>query len=395
MATTKKRNVSKSPSNKKKQSTKVNSTKKRNTNPKKTVKNSNVSKARKSNQQKKSNSESIKNPEIKIEKKIENVSIDNKKKSHPSVYVLLVLLIVIVLLGMQVIILIKESVAFNYNKVVEAEPIMSDNKIYDYNYCINEFSNNLSDNINNKINEINEYIKKYNVYVKYEDLKTGFSYGYREDEPLYGASLIKLVDALYLIDKDIDLNDTIKYTNNYRRAGSVNMNDEKINSLISLKKLMEYSITLSDNTAHIMLIDYIGKNNLKEYGHSLGAINILNSSDEFGSQSASDMIIYLKKAYELSEKENGKLLIDYMKNYYQNNLYLSAVNNVAHKYGAYNEYYHDVGIVYDFNPYVIAVLTKEGNNGNVIKEIHQKIYELHQLYYQEMMDICNNKVYNG
>ena len=34
-------------------------------------------------------------------------------------------------------------------------------------------------------------------------------------------------------------------------------------------------------------------------------------------------------------------------------------DKVAHKFGNYYRYYHDAGIIYDDNPYILVVLTKD------------------------------------
>ena len=51
------------------------------------------------------------------------------------------------------------------------------------------------------------------------------------------------------------------------------------------------------------------------------------------------------------------------------------------KYGYYDVYYHDVGIVYSDNPYIIVVLTKHGKGDykNIVSDISKKIYELNKI----------------
>ena len=272
-------------------------------------------------------------------------------------------LIILVVLTSMILIISQVDVDMNSNTNKITTKKERKKETSNYNDCLKEkySEDELNDTLKNKINEVNEYVKQYNVYVKYEDLTTNFSYGYRENESLYGASLIKIVDAIYLLDNDIDLNQTKKYTSNYKRSYSYGMDHEKINSDVKLNTLLEYALTLSDNSAHEMLY-------------------------------AQDMSIYLKRAYELfASKPNGEMIKSYMLNYYQNNLYLNDVNNVAHKYGSYNSYYHDVGIVYDEKPYTIAILTQHGYNEDIIRGIHAKIKELHDVYQNERIKYCQNK----
>lgn len=268
-----------------------------------------------------------------------------------------------------------------------------------------EFSDeDLTQDLNEKIEEINTYIdKNYNASVVYEDVSTGFKYAYNEDTIYYGASLIKLVEVMYIFDEaergNIDINETITYTSNYKKTYSVGMEKHKIGDEVSLKELISYAIMYSDNSAHFMLIDYIGKENLKKYGKSLGAKYTLYGTDTFGSQTAFDTNIYLEHAYEIIENndEYGPLLKEYMMNTYYNSLYLTDEenNNVAHKYGWYSYYYHDIGIVYESRPYLISILTLHGrdNYEDVVKDIHEKVNELHNFFYENRKDACMIEIY--
>jgi beta-lactamase class A len=281
-------------------------------------------------------------------------------------------------------------------------------KLAAYNACLSkEYDDSeLSDELTDKINEIDVYIKtNYYASVVYEDVNTGFSYKYNEDDVYYGASLIKIVEAEYLFDKaaagEIDINDTIKYTSKYVADYSDGMSKRTIGEDVTIKDLISYAIMYSDNSAHFMLSDYIGVSNLRSYGQALGAKNILTGGDTFGNQSASDTNIYLHHAYEIinSGSEYGKLLKEYMTNTYYNSLYLTDEedNNVAHKYGWYSNYYHDIGIVYEDYPYYVSILTNHGKGDykTVVNNIHKKINELHHLFYEQREQSCHLEVYGS
>lgn len=247
-------------------------------------------------------------------------------------------------------------------------------------------------------NELNFVLENYNVSVYYEDLNSGFDYKYNENEVIYGASLIKLVDALYLYDNDIDFNNTMKYESKYIKASSKGMDSRTVGEEVSLLDLMKYSLTVSDNTAHVMLVDYIGYNNLRDYGRSLGASAILNGvgGEKYGNQTANDTNIYLKRAYEIMTEENdGNYLREFMSNDYQNHLLLDNKVDVAHKYGSYSSYFHNIGIVFDENPYTISILTHHGNGNykEIIKNIHKKINEIHLTFRDNRKTLCYKEIY--
>ena len=52
-----------------------------------------------------------------------------------------------------------------------------------------------------------------------------------------------------------------------------------------------------------------------------------------------------------------------------------------HKYGYYGAYFHDVGIIYSDNPYLVVILTKHGNGNfqSVVKDLSKKMYEFNKI----------------
>ena len=52
-----------------------------------------------------------------------------------------------------------------------------------------------------------------------------------------------------------------------------------------------------------------------------------------------------------------------------------------HKYGYYGSYYHDVGIVYADDPYIVVILTKHGNGNfkSIVQDLSKKIYGLNKI----------------
>lgn len=335
--------------------------------------------------------------------------VKKKRRVKKKVLVYVIMLIILYL----IILFFKYKTALN-NKNYQSKILnfvnnnLSIEREKSYNECIaKEYTkSDMTDEIKNKIEEIDKYIKKnYEASVYYEDINTGFKYTYNENTVYYGASLIKLVEAMYIFDEaekgNIDINDTLTYKSKYIEAYSDGMEKHKIGDDVSIKELISYAIMYSDNSAHFMLSDYIGTDNLKAYGKKLGAKYTLYGTDTFGSQTAYDTNIYLKHANEIIEnsKEYGPLLKQYMMNTYYNSLYLTDKdsNNVAHKYGWYSYYYHDIGIVYETRPYYISILTLHGNDDyeKVVRNIHKKVNELHHLYYKNRQQVCKDKIYGN
>ncbi len=276
-----------------------------------------------------------------------------------------------------------------------------------YNSCLNrEYSEEtLSEDVKNKMNELTSYLSEtYEVSVKYEDLSSGFVYTYNSDKVYYAASTIKSLDALYIYTKaaqgEISLDETMEYTAKYKWSSSKEMSKLAYGTKVTLRDLVKYAVVVSDNSAHQMLVSYIGRNNLKEFGQSLGAKNTLVGADNFGSIDVNDAIIYMKAVNDFIN--NNETLGEELKSYFvqaeQNDLELPDYGiEAAHKYGQYSYYYHDIGIVYDDSPYVVAILTLEGGSNfeEKVKDINKHIYEMHKFYNDKKKELCDVEVYGN
>lgn len=217
-------------------------------------------------------------------------------------------------------------------------------------------TNNKKDYIRNLENYIKD--KNYNVSLGYVNLNTGYTYLYNQNVVYYGASLVKTVDALYVYEK-------------------MNFNE-------NVRKKVEKAISVSDNTSHIELVDMIGINNLRSYGRSLGAKDFLTRSnnDYFGNTTVKDQIAVWKYLYQfVNNNSKGKELRQYFINSYCNYLLFDGIPTTMHKYGYYDIYYHDVGIVYADDPYIVVILTKHGNDNfkSIVQDLSKKIYGLNMI----------------
>ena len=319
-------------------------------------------------------------------------------------------------LGVIIFLVIISAFLLSYYELDDIKGLLPVNKTYlkeierkqkeDYETCLKEpfKEEELTIDLVNKENEINEFIKNknYQASFKYEDLTTNFTYSYDASKIYYGCSLIKLVDAIYLINKailgEIDLDkETVVYKASYKKDSSLEMDKRHIGEAISLRDLITYAITVSDNTAHMMLIDYIGFNNLKSYGQSLGAKVILSGGDKYGNQTANDTNIYLKEAYRIitENAEYGPFLKEIMGNNNRNAFNTEDIK-IYHKYGSWSIYYHDIGLNLDIeNPYAISILTlHEGRNyQEVVQNIHAKVKELHDMFNENRKKTCYAQVY--
>ena len=239
-----------------------------------------------------------------------------------------------------------EDSSRNKNSITRVVTVEKKNESITKNNQDNTPTYNLNDPIVKYIKEHN-----YNVSIGYYNLETGKEYLYQENKIYYGASLIKTLDAIYLHDKNL-VNDTIK-------------------------PYISKAISISDNEAHQYLVNYIGKDNLKNYGIHLGAKNTLTSGDYYyGNTTVKDQLVYIKKLYDITK--NNEELKSFFVNDYGNYIKINDLITM-HKYGYYGQYYHDVGIIFDNNPYIIVILTNHGNDNKkeIINDLSNLMYKYH------------------
>lgn len=237
--------------------------------------------------------------------------------------------------------------------------------------------------------------------IYFEDLNNDYSLTLNVDTIYYNASIIKLFDAAYIIDNKIDLNDTITFTQEYRNlAKEEGLLKYELNTEISIKDILYYLISVSENASHRMLTDYIGVDNLKNYAKkTLGITLTITDSDRFGYMNVTSTNTLLKHIYKLLENDNEytTLLKDAMNNNYYNALNFDDITYL-HKYGYYSEYFHDIGIYNSFNPYTISIFTLYGNPDTgaleKVNNISKEIYNIYKTNLNEKEEYCYNLAYN-
>jgi len=317
------------------------------------------------------------------------------------------LILIILLLGG-----IGYSVYFGYNYIIEAkeererieEQERQDELKRLYNACLREEvrDREITPELIAYQNSMTNYFRTYMVGVSYKDLVTGFSFDFQENEVFYGASLIKLLAGLYIYEKafneELDLDEMVEYKQQHRRGHSLKMREYSFGDEVSLRNLVDYAVSVSDNTAHFMLVDYIGFRNLQQYGQAMGAQHTLVGIDNYGSMSAEDAGIYLAHLYEFIQKSGklGEELKSFMDNDYYNFLGLEDRDITAfHKYGLHDVFFHNIGLIYNGSPYAISILTHHGkrNYENVIRSIHERINNFHNMFFENRQNACRIRIY--
>ncbi|MFB5195068.1 serine hydrolase [Neobacillus sp. KR4-4] len=215
--------------------------------------------------------------------------------------------------------------------------------------------------------ELNKYIKKSGgvVMLQYQDLVTGESFQIKGKTSTRAASTIKLPLALYIMEQaakgKINLNQKLKYKSYHYYGGSGVIQKDKVGTYYTIRDLVKKAMIYSDNIAFIMLKERVGQQNFIKYMKSVGGKYAY--PDGRNLTSAKDLTIYAKRLYQFSNRSPlGKELVGYLKKTVYNTTISRGIKGtpVAHKVGMIpmDRIYNDAAIVYDKNPYVLAIMTR-------------------------------------
>ena len=219
------------------------------------------------------------------------------------------------------------------------------------------------------IAKLDELIAKLgnNVGIAYQDLTNGITVTYNAAKQFQSCSTIKVPYCKALLESGISLDEQVNITKFYMDAapeeGHLNAGD--LNKQFSVKKLIENSIKLSDNTAYMNLILKYGRYVFNSMQYKKGINYLLYDEYYFSMASASEMMKSYKDVYDYSlTDENGKWLIDLMTHTSFNKQISAALGSkytVAHKYGSDQETnsYSDCAICYAERPFVLCIFTEQ------------------------------------
>lgn len=256
--------------------------------------------------------------------------------------------------------------------------------------CLNEPYK--SEKIDELFNELkNTYVNR-GIAVSFKDLNNNYELNFNEEKIYYSASASKVFDVIYILENNIDLTGSLVYRPDIDMKGSVGMKKHKYYDKVTLLELISHLLRYSDNTAHYMLIEYIGVDNLKNYFKEYN-LNITVDDPFVRNYTATLARISIERLYNLlnSDNEDYKTIKDSMNN---NNMNSLSFDNILinHKYGWYESTYHDIGFYDSDNPYVIAVLTTSGSSdyNYVVNDISKKIYNIYTNNLELKREYCSN-----
>lgn len=220
---------------------------------------------------------------------------------------------------------------------------------------------NMYERIDKKIDEILGNYKD-NISIYYKNLNTNEEYTLNTDKYYVAASTTKVPLCMMILDQvfegTLSLEDIIYYEEVDSEGGSGVLYYLSEVPNVTIEEAIYLSIAESDNVAKNML-NRISEISLTDYlrditeDYSIPYENFIT---------AEQLYKVLERLYENPDNNPYyEKLIGYMKEtIFHDRLdkYL-PYDIVAHKIGDYYRYYHDFGIVYAKDPYIIVILTKD------------------------------------
>ena len=230
-----------------------------------------------------------------------------------------------------------------------------------------EVENTSTYSMNTIISTINNLTENYkdNIGLYYYNFNTKDEYSFNEDKYFVAASLKKVPLAMQVLDKvqngELTLDTEITYNHETdESSGTGTLQYEKYIGSRPISELIELSIVESDNIAYNML-NRICNNTLREYTRNL----VDDYSIPDGEHTKLTAKQNFKILYNLYENPNNNehypLLIDLLKqtSFHDRLDKYIPYDNVAHKIGSYYRYYHDAGIIFGKENYILVILTKD------------------------------------
>ena len=262
-------------------------------------------------------------------------------------------------------------------------------------------------NINIIKDDLEEIVKRNvegyedNVSVYYYNLDTGEEYSYNGDKYYVAASTTKVPLSMAVFDDvyngKYSLDTEIEYIDEDYEEGTGILYYQDYIEPLTVEEAVYLSIVHSDNIAKNML-KRIASTSYYEY---IGNIVEINEEQKGNNYTAKELGQVLKKLY-YNEEENPyyNKIIEYMKEtefHSRLDKYL-PYDQVAHKIGSYYRYYHDMGIIYGRENYILVVLTKDIGELEKVPFGDEDLDERNLLDYgeeaEELIANISNEIYN-
>ncbi|MGM9834933.1 MAG: serine hydrolase [Bacilli bacterium] len=243
-----------------------------------------------------------------------------------------------------------------------------------------------SDTLETEFNNLFDKYKNDGISIYFTDINNEYSFNLNPTKAYFSASVIKLLDVIYYVEKvrsgEYTGNETIKYIIEDKRTYSTYTAKYNLGDEIPIKNLIEAVLLVSDNTAHEMMARYFGTSNLNLYFKNNYNLNLhLTPKNPYESNFTAILgNDILKILYDLLQVDDEftELIKKSMDNDDVNSLNFDD-KRFLHKYGEVIPYHNQLGIYDSDNPYLITILTTKASSNymETIPALHREIYNLY------------------
>lgn len=214
------------------------------------------------------------------------------------------------------------------------------------------------------------------------DLKTGFSFGEKNNDEFLAASLIKLPAMVaFYKEKGGELDTSYTLSDIDKSTGSGSLSSKPTGYKIKYRDLLLLMGKESDNTALKIVRKLIGDEKINSTAKSIGMINTDIVDNSTTPADIGKFFTELYKRKILGDAQTVELLDFLTDTIYEQYLpkLLPDDIRVAHKYGREIHIINDAGIIYSNNPYVLVIMTKgiiDKEGDTFIPELSKTIYDI-------------------
>ncbi len=246
---------------------------------------------------------------------------------------------------------------------------------YDFNEVADSISSIETNTLDAADRRVNSYLnsssaKKPEAAYMAFSLISGEYLAYNPDLRITGASVIKSAYCFYILDGvsqgKFSLDEVLIYSADDKRNGTGIIKNSEIGTSYTVKELITLSITESDNVAHKMLVDRFGRNEFNKFieDFDIESMHLYanGNTDYYTNLTARDLTRLFVAIHQKSfENDIFNWYLDIMKQAKYNRISNATEFDVAHKSGFMKGAFHDVGLIFADEPYIIVMLT----NGNI------------------------------
>lgn len=247
---------------------------------------------------------------------------------------------------------------------------------------------------------LNASVGSWGIFV--EDFKSGQKLGINEEEPFYAASLLKVPTMIAVYQEaeegNLDFEERLIFTEEDFEGGDGSIQYEAPGTEYSIRELLTRMVKESDNVARRMITRRIGYEPIRDLFEDLGVEGYDLQNNNATARAISSIFKYLysgshgvvsnpppadeKSRRDLKPTARDEMIELLTDTYHEERIPqpLPPGTKVAHKVGTWPETgsWHDCGIVFAENPYLLCLLSKNTTYEEallVIRKISAAVYD--------------------